>query len=175
MTSQADERRLAAIVSLDVVGYSRLMEADEAGTFARLKAYRQELAEPTIAARNGRVVKLMGDGMLVEFASAVDALACAIALQRGLAERNAANPTLPRIEVRAGINVGDVIVESGDIFGDGVNIAARLQALAEPGTIYVSGDVQRFVGSRLDVSLEDCGLQTLCTPSAPMRQNWGID
>ncbi len=169
MSSRSNERRLAAIVSLDVAGYSRLMGADEAGTFARLKAHRTELVEPAVTARNGRVVKLMGDGMLVEFSSAVDALACAVAIQRGMAERNAPVPADRRIELRIGINVGDVIVEGDDIFGDGVNVAARLQALAEPGTIYVSSDVQRYVGGRLDVPLEDCGMQALKNIAAPVH------
>lgn len=169
MAGAGAERRLAAIVSVDVVGYSRLMQADEAGTFARLKAYRKELVEPAVAAKGGRVVKLMGDGMLIEFASAVDALACAVAVQRGLAERNAPLPSEQRIEARIGINVGDVIVEGDDIFGDGVNIAARLQALAEPGTIYVSGDAQRFIGGRLDLRLEDRGMRALKNIAEPVH------
>ena len=128
-------RRLAAILAADVVGYSRLMAADEAGTHARLKALRQELIEPAIAAHHGRIVKLMGDGALVEFASVVDAVQCAVEIQRGVAERNAGVPDDQRIEFRIGINLGDVIVEGDDIYGDGVNIAARLEGLAEPGGI----------------------------------------
>jgi class 3 adenylate cyclase len=122
------ERKLAAILAADVVGYSRLVSADEAGTIARLRALRKEFVEPLIAEYRGRVVKLMGDGALVEFASAVDAVECAVALQHGVAEREAGEPEVRRIAFRIGINVGDIIVEDGDILGDGVNVAARLEA-----------------------------------------------
>ena len=123
-------RRLAAILAADVAGYSRLIGADEGGTLQALKAIRAELIDPTIAAHNGRLVKTTGDGLLVEFSSVVGALRCATEVQAGLAERNATTPTEKRIEFRIGINVGDIVVEDGDIFGDGVNVAARLEALA---------------------------------------------
>ena len=129
-------RRLAAILAADVAGYSRLIGADEGGTLQALTAIRAELLDPTIAAHNGRLVKTTGDGLLVEFSSVVDALRCATEVQAG--QRNAPTPADQRIEFRIGINVGDIVVEDGDIFGDGVNIAARLEALAEPGGICVS-------------------------------------
>jgi class 3 adenylate cyclase len=125
------ERRLSAILAADVVGYSRLMETDEAGTFGRVRTHRQELFEPEIAKHHGRIFKLMGDGLLAEFGSVVDAVECAVALQRSMAERNAGLAAGQRIELRMGINLGDVIVEGEDRHGDGVNIAARLQTLAE--------------------------------------------
>ncbi len=131
------ERRLAAILAADVVGYSRLMEADEAGTHARLKALRKEFIEPRIAEHHGRVVKLTGDGALVEFPSVVEAVLCAVDVQRIVAERNADVPQDQRIEFRIGVNLGDVIIEDDDLYGDGVNVAARLQTLAEPGGICV--------------------------------------
>jgi adenylate cyclase len=131
-------RRLAAILAADVAGYSRLMGADEGGTLRTLKTVRAELIDPIIAKHNGRLVKTTGDGLLVEFSSVVDALSCATEVQRGMAERNTAVLMGNRIEFRIGINVDDVVVEDGDIFGDGVNVAARLKALAEPGGICVS-------------------------------------
>src|SRR3954466_12726857 len=137
------DRKLAAILAADVVGYSALMEQDEQGAFERLKAGRKELFEPEIARRHGRVFKLMGDGLLAEFGSVVDAVECAVALQRGLAERNANVPDNQRIEVRIGINLGEVIVDGEDRLGEGVNIAARLEQLAEPGGICVSGKVTK--------------------------------
>jgi class 3 adenylate cyclase len=127
------ERKLAAILAADVVGYSALMERDEAGTFERLRAGRKELFEPEIARRHGSIIKLMGDGMLAEFASVVDAVECAVSLQRGLAERNAVVSADNQIQVRIGINLGEVIVDADDRYGEGVNIAARLQELAIPG------------------------------------------
>src|SRR2546423_6495035 len=135
------ERRLTAILAADVVGYSRLMGADEAGTLAALKTIRTDLIDGKIADNHGRIVKLTGDGMLVEFASVVSAVACAVELQRGIRERNADVPQDRRIEFRIGINLGDVIVEGDDIFGDGVNVAARLESLARPGRIAISGSV----------------------------------
>src|SRR5216683_1979048 len=135
-------RRLAAILAADVAGYSRLIGVDEGGTLRQLKAIRAELIDPKIAEHHGRLVKTTGDGLLVEFGSVVDALRCASELQAGMAERNAPIPTDKRIEFRIGINVGDVVVEDGDIFGDGVNVAARLEGLAEPGGICVSARVQ---------------------------------
>src|SRR6266481_705325 len=142
LATERVERRLAAILAADVAGYSRLMGADEGGTLQGLKAIRAELLDATIAAHHGRLVKTTGDGLLVEFGSVVDALRCATELQAGMAERNATIPTDTRIEFRIGINVGDVVIEDGDIFGDGVNVAARLEALAEPGGICVSARVQ---------------------------------
>src|SRR5215831_15037457 len=132
------ERRLAAILAADVVGYSRLVEADEEGTLARLKALRAEIIDPKIAEHRGRIVKTTGDGLLVEFGSVVDALRCSAEMQAALAEGNAALSPDRRIEFRIGIHQGDIIVEDGDIFGDGVNVAARLEGLAEPGGICVS-------------------------------------
>ena len=148
------ERRLAAILAADVAGYSRLIEADEEGTLGRLKALRAELIDPKIAGHRGRIVKTTGDGLLVEFSSVVDALRCAIEVQAGVSERNAAVPADRRIEWRIGINVGDIVVEDGDIFGDGVNVAARLEALAEPGGICLSGRVQEDVTGKLDLKLQ---------------------
>ena len=138
MGSQAVKRRLAAILSADVVGYSRLMGDDEAGTLERLKAHRAECVDPAIAARGGRLVKLMGDGALVEFPSVVDAVECAIAVQRGMAERNAEVPESTRIAFRIGVNLGDIILEGDDIYGDGVNLAARIQEVADPGGVALS-------------------------------------
>src|ERR1700719_1829651 len=131
----ATTRRLAAILAADVAGYSRLMGADEEGTLERLKVLRRELGDPKIAEYRGRIVKTTGDGLLVEFASVVDAVRCAVEVQREMVARNVAAPAERRIEFRMGINVGDIIIEDDDIFGDGVNIAARLEALAEPGGI----------------------------------------
>jgi TolB-like protein/class 3 adenylate cyclase/tetratricopeptide (TPR) repeat protein len=153
----AMERRLSAILAADVVGYTRLMEVDEAGTFARLRAHRQEIFEPEIAKHHGRIFKLMGDGLLAEFTSVVDAVECAVALQRGMVERNKDVPAEQRIDVRIGINLGDVIVEDDDRHGEGVNIAARLQALAEPGGICVSRTVVNHVKNKLNISFEDLG------------------
>src|SRR5882672_3830537 len=141
-------RRLTAILAADVAGYSRLMGADEEGTHERLKAHLGQLVDPKIKEHRGRIVKNTGDGVLAEFGSAVDAVRCAVDLQRGMAERNAAIPPEHRIEFRIGINLGDVISEGDDIFGDGVNIAARLEALAEPGGICVSGTVHDQIRDR---------------------------
>src|ERR1700736_2726900 len=132
------ERRLSAILATDVAGYSRLMGADEEGTHERLRAHRRDLVHPKIKEHRGRVVKNTGDGLLAEFPSVVDAVRCAAEVQSGMAERNAAVPAPQRLEFRIGINLGDVIVEEHDIFGDGVNVAARLEALAEPGGICIS-------------------------------------
>ncbi len=153
------QRRLAAILAADVVGYSRLMETDEAGTLAALKAHRAELIDPTVAAHNGRMVKLMGDGALTEFASVVDALLCAAAVQQGMAERNAEVPEKRRIAFRIGINLGDVIVEGEDIYGGGVNVAARLESLAEPGGICLSGTAYDTAHDKLDLEFESLGEQ----------------
>jgi adenylate cyclase len=138
MAEERLQRRLAAILSADVVGYSRLMGNDEAGTLSRLNALRRDLIDPTIAAHSGRIVKLIGDGTLVEFASAVDAVTCAIEIHRRLGER--ADDDAEPIQFRIGINVGDIIIEGDDILGDGVNIAARIEGIAEPGGIAISED-----------------------------------
>ena len=143
MNSDRAERRLAAILAADVAGYSRLIGADEEGTLGALKAVRRELADPKIAEHRGRIVKTTGDGILVEFASVVDAVRCAVEVQGAMAERNTAVPTDERIEFRIGINLGDIIIDQGDIFGDGVNVTARLEAFAEPGGICVSRVVPR--------------------------------
>jgi class 3 adenylate cyclase len=137
------ERRLAVILAADVVGYSALMERDEVGTFERLKAGRKELFEPEVERHRGRIFKLMGDGLLAEFSSVVDSIECAVSLQRGLAERNASVPESERIQVRIGVNLGEVIVEGDDRYGEGVNIATRLEQLAEAGDVYVSGRSSR--------------------------------
>jgi adenylate cyclase len=162
------ERRLAVIVAADVVGYSALMERDEAGTFERLKAGRKELFEPEIERHHGRIFKLMGDGLLAEFSSVVDALECAVALQRGLAERNASFPEADRIQIRIGINLGEVIVEGEDRFGEGVNVAARLEQLARPGDIYVSGKVAKEVGKKLAFDFEPMGEQKVKNLAEPV-------
>src|SRR6516165_5724683 len=157
MSEARVERRLAAILAVDVAGYSRLMGADEEGTLAALRAVRRELGDPKIAEHRGRIVKTTGDGLLVEFASVVDAVRCAVGVQREMAARNAAIPAGRRIEFRMGINVGDIIIEDGDIFGDGVNIAARREALAEPGGICLSAAAHEQVRDKLDFSFEDMG------------------
>ena len=162
-------RRLAAILAADVAGYSRLIGADESGTLRALKAIRAELIDPTIAAHNGRLVKTTGDGLLVEFGSVVDALGCATEVQARMADRNANVPTEARIEFRIGINVGDIVVEDGDIFGDGVNVAARLEALATPGGICVSARVQEDAAGKLDLAFEDMGEQALKNIARPVR------
>ena len=143
------ERKLTVILVADVVGYSALMEADESGTFERLRVRRKELFEPEINKHHGRIFKLMGDGLLAEFGSVVDAVECAVTIQRGMMERNASVPVERRIDVRIGINLGEVIVEGEDRFGEGVNVAARLQQLADPGGICVSGKVSREVEKKL--------------------------
>ena len=164
----AVERKLAAILAADVVGYSALMEADEKGTHERLTAGRKELFEPEIARHHGRVFKLMGDGMLAEFGSVVDAVECAVALQRGLAERNASISEDRRIEVRIGINLGEVIVEGDDRYGEGVNVAARLEQLAEPGGICVSEKVSREVEKKLAFGFEPMGKQRVKNIAEPI-------
>jgi class 3 adenylate cyclase len=153
------QRKLAAILALDVVGYSSLMEADEAGTFARVKALEEQLFEPQILKHRGCVFKLMGDGLLAEFGSVVDAIECAVAIQSRLADRNADVPDGLRIDVRIGINLGEIIVEGEDRFGEGVNIAARLQQLAGPGGIVVSGKVAKEIDRKLPLKLKPLGDQ----------------
>jgi TolB-like protein/class 3 adenylate cyclase/Flp pilus assembly protein TadD len=157
MAEERAQRHLAAILAADVVGYARLMEQDEADTFARLRAHRKDLFEPEIEEHHGRVFKLMGDGLLAEFGSVVDAVECAVALQRGMAERNNGVPEDRRIDVRIGVNLGDVIVEGEDRHGEGVNIAARLQELAEPGGICISQQAFDQVETKLDLIYEDLG------------------
>ena len=163
------ERRLAAILAADVAGYSRLIEADEEGTLGRLRVLRAETIDPKIARYRGRIVKTTGDGLLVEFASVVDALRCAAELQAELAEANAALSPDHRIEYRIGINMGDIVVEDGDIFGDGVNVAARLEGLAEPGGICVSARVREDTAGKLDLAFEDMGEQALKNIARPVR------
>jgi len=163
------ERRLAAILAGDVAGYSRMMGADEEGTLLRLNTHRREFLEPKIAEHRGRIVKRTGDGVLIEFASAVDATRCAVEIQRGMVERNASVPEDKRIELRIGIHIGDVIIEDGDIFGDGVNIAARLESSAEPGGICISDDVYRQVYGKLDASFQDAGEHELKNIARPVR------
>jgi adenylate cyclase len=162
-------RRLAAILAADVAGYSRLMGADEEGTLGRLKTLRAEVIDPKIIDHRGRIVKTTGDGLLVEFASVVDALRCAAEIQAALAEGNAAVPPDRRIEFRIGIHQGDIVVEDGDIFGDGVNVAARLEGLAESGGICVSARVQEDAAGRLDLAFEDVGEQPLKNIARPVR------
>jgi adenylate cyclase len=162
-------RRLAAILAADVAGYSRLMGADEGGTLRALKAIRAELIDPVIAAHNGRLVKTIGDGLLVEFGSVVDALSCATEVQAGMAERNATALPDKRIEFRLGLNVGDIVVEDGDIFGDGVNVAARLEGMAEPGGICVSARVQEDAAGKLNLSFIDLGEQQFKNIARPVR------
>jgi TolB-like protein/Tfp pilus assembly protein PilF len=163
------ERRLAAILTADVVGYSRLMGEDEAGTLTALKAHQAQFIDPTIAEYRGRIVKLMGDGALVEFGSVVAAVECAVAIQRGMVGRNASAPHDKRIEFRIGVNLGDVIIDGDDIHGDGVNVAARLEGLAEPGGICISGKVFEEVGNKLDLGFEDMGAQTVKNIASPVR------
>ena len=169
MPAERIQRRLAAILAADVVGYSRLMEADEAGTLATLRAHRKELIDPTIAEHGGRTVKLMGDGTLVEFPSAVDAVECAVAIQRAMAKLNAGNSEDRRVVFRIGINVGDIIIEGEDIYGDGVNVAARLEGIAESGGITISEDVWRQVQGKVAPAFTDLGPQTLKNIARPVR------
>src|SRR5215468_5918714 len=161
MSGKRVERRLAAIMAADVVGYSRLMGEDEEGTLAALKGIRRELAEPKIAENRGRIVKTTGDGLLAEFSSVVDAVQCAVEVQREMALRNTAVPQARRIEYRVGINLGDVIIDEHDIYGDGVNVAARLEALADPGGICISRVVRDQVRDKLDYAFEDLGEQSV--------------
>jgi adenylate cyclase len=169
LTAEQVERRLAAVLAADVAGYSRLMGVDEEGTLARLKAVRKSLADPAIAAHRGRIVKTTGDGMLVEFASAVDAIRGAVEVQRAMAKQNANVPQDQRIEFRIGIHVGDIIIDDNDIFGDGVNIAARLEGIAEPGGVCISDDAQRQIRGKVDIAFADMGAQNLKNIAEPMR------
>ena len=169
MSEERVERRLAAILAVDVAGYSRLMGEDEEGTRAAMRAVRREIGDPKIREHRGRIVKTTGDGLLVEFASVVDAVRCAVEVQREMVARNANVPVERRLEFRMGINVGDIIIEDGDIFGDGVNIAARLEALAEPGGICVSAAAHDQVRDRLDIGFEDLGEQQVKNIARPVR------
>ena len=159
--SESTQRRLAAIVAADVVGYSRLVGLDEEGTLAKMRAHRTELIDPKVAEHGGRIVKTMGDGLLLEFPSVVSAVRCAIDFQTGMAERNAGASEDQRIDFRIGINLGDVVIDGDDIHGDGVNVTARLQEIAEPGGIAISRRVYEAVQDRLEASFENAGEQTL--------------
>jgi adenylate cyclase len=162
-------RRLAAILAADVAGYSRLMGAEEEGTLERLKAVRREVIDPKITEHHGRIVKTTGDGMLVEFASVVDAVRCTVEVQQAIPERNTGVGADNRIELRIGINLGDVIVEGDDLYGDGINIAARVEALADPGGVFVSGTVYDHVRDRLPFVFEDLGEQQVKNIARPVR------
>src|ERR1700720_4010288 len=162
-------RRLAAILAADVAGYSRLMGADEEGTHERLKALRRELVDPKIVEHHGRIVKTTGDGLLVEFASVVDAVRCAVAVQQAMPERNTDVGAGRRIQLRIGINLGDVIVEGDDLYGDGVNIPARIEALADAGGVFVSNTVHDHVRDRLPFVFEDLGEQQVKNIARPVR------
>jgi adenylate cyclase len=166
---QRVERRLAAILAADVAGYSRLMGANEVGTLRALKTLRKELVDPAVARHGGRIVKLTGDGILIEFASAVDAVASAVEVQRAVARRNAGTPQERRIEYRVGVNIGDVIVDGEDIYGDGINVAARLEALAEPGGVWISGTVHDHVRDKLPFAFADKGRQKVKNIARPVR------
>jgi adenylate cyclase len=169
MSEQAPRRRLAAILAADVVGYSRLMQADEAGTLARLKGRRSEILKPVVERHHGRIVKYIGDGVLIEFASAVDAVECAIDLQQAMESANAGLREELRIRLRIGINIGDVMVEGSDLYGDGVNIAARLEALADPGSIVVSRTVFNHVRGKVNLGFDDLGEQRLKNIVEPVK------
>src|SRR5215208_2104599 len=164
-----EQRRLAAIVSADVAGYSRLMGRDESGTLAALKSIRQEVVDPAIATHGGRIVKTTGDGLLLEFPSVVNAVRCSVEVQTAMADRSAKMAEDRRITFRVGINLGDIIVEGADIFGDGVNVAARLQEIAPPGGICISSRVHEDVRDRLDVAFDDGGTQALKNITRPVQ------
>src|SRR5262249_35634468 len=164
-----DQRRLAAIVSADVAGYSRLMGRGDSNTLTRLKAHRRDLIDPKIAEYGGRIVKTIGDGLVLEFPSAADPACCSVDVQRGMLSRNAGLTADQRIDFRMGIDVGDIIVEGDDIYGAGVNVAARLQELAEPGGICVSGRVHEDVHGKLDATFEDAGEQQLKNIARPVH------
>src|SRR5262245_52689427 len=161
MAEERTQRRLAAILAADVVGYSRLMEQDERATLTALKERRKGILQPLVAEYRGRIVKVTGDGAIVEFASAVNAVACAVELQKRMASANADLLNDRHIILRIGINLGDVMVEGNDLYGDGVNIAARLEGIAEPGSIMISGTAYDYVKNKIDVGFTDLGTQTL--------------
>jgi adenylate cyclase len=169
MAEERVERRLTAILAADVAGYSRLMGGDEEGTLAALKVLRREVSDPKIKEHRGRIVNTTGDGLLSEFASVVDAVRCAVEVQREMATRNAGVPAERRIDFRIGVNLGDIIIDENDIFGDGVNIAARLEALAEPGGICVSRVVRDQVRDKLTIPFEDMGEQQVKNIARPVR------
>ena len=176
MELQHEDRRLTAILSADVVGYSRLMAADESETLAQIKAHRRELLDPKTAEHHGRIAKLMGDGTLMEFGSVVDAVNFAVDVQKAMATRNSSIPKDRRFTFRVGINIGDIIVDGDEIYGDGVNVAARLEALADPGGICVSRNVFKHIKNKLDLSFQDMGEQKLknCPSSKNLRQTSGL-
>ena len=169
MSEQAPRRRLAAILAADVVGYSRMMQADEGGTLAALKSRRTEILKPLVSKHHGRIIKVMGDGVLVEFSSAVEAVSCAVALQEAMAVANEGAEDYRRVVLRVGINLGDVMVEGSDLYGDGVNIAARLEAMADPGSVFVSRTVYNHVRGKLKLGFEDLGDQQLKNIAEPVR------
>src|SRR6266581_3435600 len=169
MAEERAQRRLAAILAADVVGYSRLMQLDEAGTLVALKSRRSEILQPTVSKHHGRIVKLMGDGVLIEFASAVDAVECAVQLQEAMEAANADLREDRRIVLRIGINLGDVMVEGSDLYGDGVNIAARLESLSEPGGLCISASVYEHVNSKLPHSFVSLGPQMLKNIDRPIH------
>ena len=169
MAAARARRRLAAILALDVVGYSRMMGEDEVGTLKALIDCRRNIVEPLVSDHNGRIVKLMGDGALLEFASVVDAVDCGIAIQDAFVDRNAAARDGKTVHLRIGINLGDIIIEGGDIYGDGINVAARLEAIAEPGTICISGTVFDQVKDKIEIGFDDLGLQEVKNISQPVR------
>jgi adenylate cyclase len=169
MTTATATRRLAAIFAADVVGYSRLMGADEEGTHQRFKAHLDELLGPKIGEHHGRIVKTTGDGVLAEFASVVDAVRCAGEIQRAMADRDLDLAEERRLRFRIGVNLGDVIADGDDIYGDGVNIAARLEGLAAPGGVCVSGTVRDHIGDRLPYAFEDMGEQSVKNIARPVR------
>ena len=169
LSGERVERRLTAILAADVVGYSRLMGADEEGTHERVKAHLGELIEPKIRQHHGRIVKTTGDGVLAEFASVVDAVRCAAEIQRAMADRDLDLAEERRLRFRIGVNLGDVIVDGDDIYGDGVNIAVRLEGLAAPGSICISGTVRDHVGGRVPYAFEDMGEQSVKNIVGPVR------
>src|SRR5271169_2934393 len=169
MTTTTATRRLAAILAADVVGYSRLMGADEEGTHERVKAHLREVVDPKIHEHRGRIVKTTGDGVLAEFASVVDAVRCAGEIQRAMADRDLDLAEERRLRFRIGVNLGDVIADGDDIYGDGVNIAARLEGLAPPGGICVSGTVRDHIGDRLPYAFEDMGEQSVKNIARPVQ------
>jgi adenylate cyclase len=169
MAEERVQRRLAAILVADVVGYSRLMGLDEAGTLARVNSFLSDVIDPTIAKYRGRIVKTTGDGVLAEFASAVDAVEGAVEIQRNIADRNEEKPLDGRIEFRVGVNLGDIIVEGDDIFGEGVNVAARLEGLADPGDVFILGGVFEQVVSKIDIEFEDLGERDVKNIAKPVR------
>ena len=169
MSKRRGERRLTAILAADVAGYSRLLGVDEEGTLAQLKAHRRAVVDPKIGQHRGRIVKTTGDGMLVEFASVVEAVSCAVEVQHAMVKRNKAVPQEKRIDFRIGINVGDVIIDGNDLFGDGVNVAARLEAIAEPGGIFISRQVYDQIEGKLTLRFRKVGLRDLKNIAKPVE------